>query len=183
MNCSEVVARLTEYLDGDTSSEEAATIQQHLGLCSACVRYRNVVVNGEQLLRALPEPELREDFARRLQHRLFQVDDERLLGVHATSGTPAMTVLGIALFLTVVAWSPTLFTGSRAVELAPIVVDRAPPLSPVRAASSLSGGLSSKTGDDLDGGLWENTSFYDYTPLSQRYDQQVRGGRSPLSYR
>lgn len=175
MNCSEVVARLTEYLDGDTSSEEAASIQRHFGACSACVRYRHVVVHGGQLLRSLPEPELRADFEPRLHHRLFHVDDERLLGVHAASGTPAMTVLGIALLLTAVAWSPTMFAGARALELAPIVVDRAPSRSPVRAASSPPGVFSSKMGDDLDEGLWENTILYDYTPLSQRYDQQVRG--------
>jgi anti-sigma factor RsiW len=182
MNCSEVVGRFTEYLDGNTSPDDAAAIQTHLDGCASCVRYRNVVIHGADLLRALPEPELREDFEPRLQHRLFHVDDERVLGIHSSSGTPAMTVLGIALLLTAVAWSPTLFSGAPVVELAPIVVDRAPNRSPFRAASSPPGTFSSKS-DDLDEGLWENTLLYNYTPLSQRYEQRARARRYSLSDR
>jgi len=182
MNCSEVVGLFTEYLDGSTSSDETATIENHLKACPSCVRYRNVVVHGGDLLRALPEPELREDFKPRLQHRLFHVDDERALGAHAASGAPAMTVLGIALLLTAVAWSPTIFAGAPVVQLAPIVVDRAPERSPFRAASTPPGTFSSKT-DELDEGLWENTLLYDYTPLSQRYDRRTRVRRYSFSDR
>ena len=70
MNCSEVVARFSEYLDGTVSEADRAAIDRHLGDCEACVRYRDVLVHGAALLRQLPAPELGEDFAPRLRHRL-----------------------------------------------------------------------------------------------------------------
>ena len=97
MNCSDVVARFTDYLDGESSPSEEAAIEEHLSRCDRCVRYRNVLVHGAELLRGLPEPQLRDDFEPRLKHRLFHVDDERTLSAHGASGTPAMTVLSIAL--------------------------------------------------------------------------------------
>ena len=177
MNCSDIVACFTEYLDGSMPESEVAVIDEHLATCATCVRYRNVLEHGAELLRALPEPELREDFRPRLQHRLYHVDDERVLSAHATSGTPAMTVVGIALLLTAAAWAPTLQNGAPLVELDPIVVDRAPRASLRPVSSSPLGTFSSKTPADLDDGLWENTLLYDYSPLSQRYGQRMRARR------
>jgi len=175
MNCSDVVAKFTDYLDGTASESEMAAIDEHLDGCASCVRYRNVLVHGADLLRSLPEPELRDDFEPRLKHRLFHVDDERVLGSHAASGAPALTVLGIAVLLTAIAWSPTLFSGAPVVELAPIVVDRAPQRSPVRPASVTPPGTFSTKGEpDLDDGLWANTLLYEYSLLNQRYEQRAR---------
>ena len=173
MNCSEVVTRFTEYLDGNSSREEEVAIEQHLEGCPSCVRYRNVLVHGSDLLRALPQPELREDFEPRLKHRLYHVDDEQALVAHGASGAPALSVLGIALLLTTLAWSPTLFSGAPTMELEPIVVDRAPRPSPFRSASvTPPGTFSTKNDADLEEGLWANTLLYDYTPLSQRYERR-----------
>lgn len=179
MNCSQVVAHFTDYLDGVASAEEDAAIERHLEGCPRCVRYENVLRHGAELLRTLPEPELREDFVPRLQHRLFHVDNDRAIREHGGSGAPAMTVLAIAVLLAAVAWSPVLFTGSPVVELEPIVVDRAPARSPVRPVSTTPPGtFSTKSEADLVEGLWANTLLYDYTPLSQRYERRARARRA-----
>jgi anti-sigma factor RsiW len=178
MNCSDLLVRFTDYLDGTASEEEVVEFERHLDGCASCVRYGAVLERGGELLRSLPEPELREDFRPRLQHRMFHVDDERVLGAHAASGAPALTVLGIALLLTAVAWSPTVFAGRPAVQLEPIVVDRAPTRSPFRPVSvTPPGTLSSKTPGNLAEGLWANTLLYDYSLLSQRYEKRARARR------
>lgn len=175
MNCSEVVTHFTDYLDGTASEEQVRGIDEHLEACPRCVRYRNVLVNGAEILRSLPQPELREDFKPRLQHRLYHVDDERVLQAHAASGAPAMTVVGIAVLLTAIAWSPMLFGSSPVVELAPIVVDQEPRRSPAFAVGATPPGtFSTKSDSELDLRLWANTLLYDYTPLSQRYQQRAR---------
>jgi anti-sigma factor RsiW len=174
MNCTEVVSHFSDYLDGTASEADVAEIDRHLGECTTCVRYHNVLVHGTAVLRTLPEPELREDFVPRLRHRLYHVDDERTLHAHASSGAPAMTVLGIALLLTAVAWSPLLVSRAPVVQLAPIVVDRAPERAPFRPASSPPGMFSTKSDPDLADGLWDGTLLYEYTPLSQRYRGRAR---------
>lgn len=177
MDCSQVVARFTDYLDGQASADEASAIERHLDGCSKCIRYENVLKHGALLLRSLPEPELREDFVPRLQHRLFDVDNERILREHGGSGAPALTVLAIAILLAAVAWSPALFLSSPVVQLEPIVVDRAPERSPFRPVSATPPGTFSTKGDTELPGLWANTLLYDYTPLSQRYQQRARARR------
>lgn len=178
MNCSDLLARFTDYLDGSASEVDVALMEEHLEGCPACGRYKVVLEHGANLLRDLPEPEIREDFGQRLQHRLYHVDDERALSAHAGSGAPALTVLGIAVLLTAVAWSPAFFARAPVVHLAPIVVDRAPTRSLIRPASATPPGTFSTKGEaDLGEGLWANTLLYDYSPLSQRYDPRARKGR------
>lgn len=176
MNCSDVVTRFTDYLDGVSPPAEQTAIEEHLEHCSTCVRYRNVLVHGAELLRKLPEPQLKDDFEPRLRHRLFHVDDERVLTAHAASGAPAMTVLSIALLLTAVAWSPTLFLGAPTVELPVIVVDDPPRRGSGRPVSVTPPGVFSTTQSEpeIDEGLWANQLIYDYSPLSQRYERRSR---------
>jgi anti-sigma factor RsiW len=163
MNCSDVVSRFTTYLDGEASPEDVRAIERHLEGCGECVRYKVVLEHGAKVLRSLPEPEVSEDFSPRLRHRLYHVDDERVLSAHATSGASALTVLGIAILLSAVAWSPTLLGGVPVVELAPIVVDREP------QRRGVPGMFSTTSDQDVGEGLWANTLLYDYSPLSQRY--------------
>jgi anti-sigma factor RsiW len=174
MNCTEVVDRFSDYLDGTASEADVSAIEGHLAECGTCVRYHNVLVHGTQLLRKLPEPEFREDFEPRLRHRLYHVDDERLIRDHAASGASAFTVLGIAILLTAVAWSPTLLSRAPVVQLAPIVVDRAPTRSPFVPASSPPGMFSTKRQPDIDDPLWEGQLLYDFTPLRQRYQPRAQ---------
>lgn len=175
MTCSEFMERFSDYLDGSTPHEEAAALEAHLERCRPCRRYRNVVEHGADVLRSLPGPQLREDFEPRLWHRLYHVDDERALGA-PQSGAPALTVLGIAILLTALAWAPVLRDGPQDLQLDPIVVDRAPRReAPIRPATFLPAGtFGTKNPRDIGVGLWERTLLYEYSALSQRYNQ--RGG-------
>jgi anti-sigma factor RsiW len=169
MNCADFMARASDYFDGSASADEVPLLEQHLRLCDACRRYKSVYEQGTSLLRALPEPELGEDFGPRLQHRLFHVDDRRALIDASGSATPGLTVLGLAVLLTAVAWSPLLREAEPVVELSPIVVDHvhspAPPPSAVGFAST-------RELEVLHAGLWEQARLYEYTRLSKRYTRE-----------
>jgi len=39
IRCTEVLARLSDYLDGDLSAEQVATVQAHLRGCDWCERF------------------------------------------------------------------------------------------------------------------------------------------------
>jgi anti-sigma factor RsiW len=173
MNCSEFVAHFTDYVDGAAPPADVRAMEEHLGRCDSCRRYKTVVEHGAELLRSLPAPELREDFEPRLQHRLYHLREERLLPEAATSRTPALTVVGIALLLTAVAWSPLLRTSAPVVELPPIVVDRAPSTLRLFPGAERSP-LRLRAEPALDQGLWDDTRFYEYTPLSRRYEGDLR---------
>jgi anti-sigma factor RsiW len=167
MNCSEFVDRSSDYFDGSAPAPETRLMEAHLRECLSCQRYKAVYEQGTSLLRSLPEPELAEDFEPRLRHRIFHLDDRRALIDNSGSATPALTVLGLAVLLTVVAWSPLLREEPPMVELAPIVVDQVrqapPPSRPARASSA---GI---VFGSLDLGLWDNERLYEYTHLSKRY--------------
>ena len=175
MNCSEFLERFSDWTDGSASSAEIATMESHLVSCGSCSRYRTVVHRASTLVRTLPEPELREDFAPRLRHRIYALDEERAWTAHQ-SATPALTVLGMAVLLALLAWAPLLRGGAREVTLEPIVVDGSVRQNGRRAPVLLSppGSFSSKTPATLDDGLWDNTRFYEYSALSQRYNQRAR---------
>jgi hypothetical protein len=128
MTCSEFVARFSEYFDGATSEEDLREAEEHLSTCSSCRRYRDVVERGAELLRTLPLPEVPEDFGPRLQHRIYHVDAESVLGGPASSATSGMTVFGMALVLAAVAWAPTLRPAAPEIELPAVEVSQ-PPMS------------------------------------------------------
>jgi hypothetical protein len=151
-------------------------MEQHLGGCDSCLRYKNVVEHGRSVLLSLPVPELREDFSSRLEHRLLHVADEQALPDDVASRAPALAVLGIAMLLTAVAWSPLLIGGAPVVQLEPIVVDHAP-----AQMRTLSMGMSVQpVSDDSDGlpeldrTLWDDTRLYEYSQLKRRYQETAR---------
>jgi len=174
MNCSDFLSRFTDYRDGALAPTEVETLESHLRDCEACRRYRTVLERGSNLLRSLPEPELRSDFVPRLRHRLYHVDDERALAAHQ-SGASALTVLGIAIILTALAWAPVLRGAGGDLVLEPIVVDRAPDRSPFRPVMlTPPGTFSTSTPAEIPSTLFENALLYDYSALSQRYEQRTR---------
>jgi hypothetical protein len=175
MNCSDLIARFTDYLDGSAPVEEIRAMEAHLAVCESCRRYSAVLEHGSSLLKSLPVAELREDFGPRLQHRLYHVQ-ERSLSDHVSSGAPAFAVMGIAVLLAVVAWAPMLRDSPPVVELAPIVVDRAPPRLSSPPGRMISGPLGQRSQSGLDADLWDDARLYEYSSLArgQRRDGQPR---------
>ncbi|HSG06750.1 MAG TPA: zf-HC2 domain-containing protein [Longimicrobiales bacterium] len=170
MTCTEFVESFSDYHDGTATEAQVHEAESHLARCRRCRRYRDVVARGADLLRSLPAPDIREDFVHRLQHRLYHVDEAAALDRHTSSGANALAVLGVAILLTAVAWSPALRPGSPVVELAPIVVSR-PPVSRVRpvAFSALSTVRPALRASDSV--LWNDahTLLFEYSRLARRY--------------
>ena len=75
MVCKEFIERYTEYIDGALRPSEGRRFDAHLESCESCRRYQRVLTRGLAVLRALPRANPSPDFARRLQHRLFHVDE------------------------------------------------------------------------------------------------------------
>ncbi len=172
MTCAEFVEGFSEYYDGTAPRALVREAEDHLETCSSCRRYRRVMERGAELLRALPEPEVNEDFVPRLRHRLYHVDQEPSLRGHTTSGTTALAVIGMALLLAAAAWSPALWQGVPTVELAPIVVSRPHSTVRLRALDYFPGRFGQATPRVRQAGLWDDASalLFQHSRLYQRYE-------------
>ncbi|HEX2077253.1 MAG TPA: zf-HC2 domain-containing protein [Longimicrobium sp.] len=76
MDCKTFLDGYSDYRDGLLDAEGYAAFDDHLAECASCARYDRVVAGGVQVLRGLPELEVSEDFAERLQHRLWHEQDD-----------------------------------------------------------------------------------------------------------
>lgn len=52
LSCSEVLARLSDYVDGDLPAAERARVDEHLRGCDACARFGGEFRSTVQALRA-----------------------------------------------------------------------------------------------------------------------------------
>jgi anti-sigma factor RsiW len=172
MTCAEFVEGFSEYYDGTAPEAFVREAESHLERCATCRRYRRVMDRGAELLRALPEPEVNEDFVPRLRHRLYHVDQEPSLHGHTTSGTTALALIGVALLLAAVAWSPALWQGVPTVELAPIVVSRPHSIARLRAMDYFPGRFGQATPGVLKAGLWDDAPamLFQSSRLYRRYE-------------
>ncbi len=182
MDCSEFLSRFSEFYDARQGAPVRQEAEAHMAACGKCARYQEVVSRSVALLHAMPRAELAESFRPRLQHRLFHLDDGGAVGRPGRgSATPAVTVLGMAILLTAIAWSPTIGSGVPEVELPAIVVSGPPMLDPLfdpdaAGLMPVSSGVPASS-DLFPGGLWSDAKslLYEYSPMSERY----RGQRNP----
>ena len=182
MDCSEFLGRFSEFYDAPHGAPVRQEAEAHMAACGKCARYQEVVSRSVALLHAMPRAELAESFRPRLQHRLFHLDDGGAVDRPGRgSATPAVTVLGMAILLTAIAWSPTIGSGVPEVELPAIVVSGPPLLDPLLDPDAaglmpVSSGVPASS-DLFPGGLWSDAKnlLYEYSPMSERY----RGQRNP----
>ena len=187
MICSEFLSRFSEFYDAPVEAPVRQEAEDHMASCGRCARYHDAVSRSVALLHVMPKAELAESFRPRLQHRLFHLDDRGSVAQTGRgSATPAVTVLGMAILLTAVAWSPTIGSGVPEVALPAIVVS-SPPMpapffdpgalgpTPVSSRVPASSGL-------FPGGLWSDAKslLYEYSPMSERYRGVRDGGESVL---
>ena len=91
-----------------------------------------------------------------------------------------LTVLAMAIILTIVAWSPILGR-APVVELEPIVVSRPPSPRALRPMNAFPGFQQpNRSRSDLSRGLWDDnrTLLYEYSELSQRYRRASADARA-----
>ena len=152
-----------------------------MAACAKCARYREVVSRSVALLHAMPKAELAESFRMRLQHRLFHLDDGGSVARPGTgSAIPVMTLVGMTILLTAVAWSPRIGSGVPEVDLPAIVVSSPPMLDPLLELDAV--GSTPVSSGWFPGGLWSdaNDLLYEYSPMSERYRGQQEGGERVL---
>lgn len=176
MSCSEFLSQFSEFYDAPTGAPIRQEAEAHMASCEKCARYQEVVSRSVALLHVMPRAELAESFRPRLQHRLFHLDDAGSVAQTGRgSATPAVTVLGMAILLTAVAWSPTIGSGIPEVALPAIVVSGPPmPASPLDpdalGPTPVSTDVPAPSGL-FPGGLWSDAKslLYEYSPMSERY--------------
>ena len=183
MICSEFLSRFSEFYDAPIGAPERLEAEAHMASCEKCARYQEVVSRSVALLHVMPRAELAESFRPRLQHRLFHLDDGGSVAQTGRgSATPPVTVLGMAILLMAVAWSPTIGSGIPEVALPAIVVSGPPMPAPLFDPDALgptpvSSGVPASSGL-FPGGLWSDAKslLYEYSPMSERYrGDQDRG--------
>ena len=72
IRCGEVLAELSDFLDGQLAGERVRQIESHLRGCDVCERFGQRFSTVAQAVRRSlgPAPELEEPLARRLRQRL-----------------------------------------------------------------------------------------------------------------
>jgi hypothetical protein len=128
----------------------------------------------------MPKAELAESFRPRLQHRLFHLDDEAVSHPGKGSATSVVTVLGMAILLSAVAWSPMIGNGVPEVVLPAIVVSGPPVLDPLFDRDAIR--ATPVSSDLFSGGLWSDAEslLYEYSPMSERSRRQGDGNQRAL---
>jgi hypothetical protein len=179
MTCSDFIDRFSEYFDrvGDDEFIEKADV--HLSSCTSCRRYLEVIERGRELFRSSPGIRVGGDFYPRLKHRLFHMEDaDALARGSAGSATTAVTILGMAVLLTLVAWSPIIRAAEQKAERAPIVANRPTTegglgLRPRPVSFSMGSVRFSHGFERTPQDLWERPEvlLWEYSPLFEGYGQ------------
>lgn len=103
LSCNEVLARHSEYIDGEMTPPDTERWRAHLAECATCARYDRVLRKGVSVLAASelqPDPE----FTMHLRYRLA---DERY-GMTRPLGNNLAVGLSTAAILALIAWLPLL---------------------------------------------------------------------------
>ena len=108
LDCAEFLDRYSEFRDGGLDAEAHARFQEHRRSCLSCARYDRVMARGVGVLQELPAIQPSADFLPRLQHRIYHLEDARVLGRGARASGTSLATLGIAAALALAAWTPWL---------------------------------------------------------------------------
>ena len=66
MECRELFARLSEFIDGDLDGPECVVFSRHIEDCAPCIAFVDSLRKTVDLSRQLPVPVIPEEFRRHL---------------------------------------------------------------------------------------------------------------------
>lgn len=177
MDCQEYLSRFSEFFDGRSGSWVTKEMESHRSACEGCGRYSEVLEAGGDLLRALPTLDVPLDFRRRLEHRIFHVEDGASIA-RQTMGTGATTVsvLAVAGLVALSAWAPSVKFPDPVVELPGVVA--APPSASFprqRTLHTFHGNLSLFETTEFQDGIWGDSHnlLREYSPIRERRRSQA----------
>jgi predicted anti-sigma-YlaC factor YlaD len=108
LSCKEIIARHSEFLDGEMTPPDTERWRAHLKECATCARYDRVLRKGVKLLGAQePEPHAEPEFLMHLRYRL--ADEERRMVSQPISPSAGL-VFSLAAVIALVISLPPMFT-------------------------------------------------------------------------
>jgi hypothetical protein len=131
MNCDEYLELYSDFIDGILDEAATAECTEHQDACRSCGRYARVMREGVDLLRNLPTAKPASDFAPRLRHRLYHVEDNIPWAAAHPGGSAAVLAVA-AVGLLSLFWLPFAAQIPVEVEFPPVAVDT--PESPATPA-------------------------------------------------
>jgi anti-sigma factor RsiW len=102
LSCAEVIARHSEYVDGELPPLETEKWRAHLATCTICARYDRVLRKGVQLLH---DTDLQAD-PEFIQHLRYRIADEDHRMTMRPIGMNAGAVASVAAVVALAAWLP-----------------------------------------------------------------------------
>lgn len=103
LSCKEILARHSEYIDGEMAPDDSELWRAHLASCPLCARYDRVLRKGVRLLSASQPTQPDPAFILHLHHRLAEAEARAALRP-VTIGAAAS--VSIAATLALAAWLP-----------------------------------------------------------------------------
>lgn len=101
MNCNNVQARISAYLDNELSGREMLALRAHLSACPICTEELRCVQVVKHLVSSVPVPGPSADFEERLVSRVLAVPPlvEKRLSLAAFTGIAAVSMLATIMLL------------------------------------------------------------------------------------
>lgn len=129
MKCSEFLEKFSEFQDAQKDSPKKKEGEKHLLVCEKCTHYTAVVSMGVGILQEIPPAGLSENFWASLEHRIFHIRDEKILGGNHLTLLARSCVIVCALvsFIVLLKNSAVFSNAGQDVDLPAIVVS-SPPL-------------------------------------------------------
>ena len=75
--CREMVAKLSEYLDGELNDERCSEVDDHLSDCVPCESLLDSLRRTIELVEGLPAPPLPDDVRRRVREAYARFREDR----------------------------------------------------------------------------------------------------------
>jgi len=120
-SCSEFLRDYSDFRDRLMEAGRVGAMEAHLAGCPSCARYDRVVSEGVEELLGAGEVEPSYDFLPRLQHRLYNVEEEAARWSRRdNSGTSVGFVALLGLLIAAAAWLPLMRSPVALMELPPV---------------------------------------------------------------
>lgn len=111
LSCKEVLARHSEYIDGEMAPLDTEEWRVHLSECMLCARYDRVLRTGVSLLAVKPELEPEPEFLMHLRYRLAYEAHRSEMQPANQHVAAAVSVMAVLAFI---AWIPLLISSGPA---------------------------------------------------------------------